>query len=350
LAHNNARIVPAKILKENPALLDTEDHGAGPFKLVRYDPSQIVKVERNPDYFQPGLPYLDGVELMIYPDPVAEVGALLNGETHIMLAVNPPEFRRLENQPNVELIRRPTGSFMNLVLRADTPPFDNIKVRQALAYAVDRQMLVDLVLDGFGRPAYDSFISPEYAFFTQVPEKTYDVEKAKALLAEAGHPNGLDITLYAAAVPPQRTDLGVAIRQMARPAGFNIDVQTVPMDTYVANILRKANFYVGNWNAQATQDLQYNKLMTTNSAQGDSFWNNAKFDELVYAAQAEADPDKRAAIYAQTQNMMAEEVPFLVPFFRDQLSAHRAGVKGYFVHPLIQPNYFEQVWLDPAAK
>lgn len=157
------------------------------------------------------------------------------------------------------------------------------------------------------------------------------------------------MTLYAAASPPLRTDLAVAIQQLAKPAGFNIEVQTVPMDTYVANILRKANFYVGNWTGQANQDLQYTKLMTTNSAQGDSFWNNPAFDEQVYLAQTVADPAERAAIYAKTQEMMAEEVPFLVPFFRDQLSAHRVGVNGYIIHPLIQPHYFEEVWLDPAA-
>ncbi len=104
VAHNNARIVPASVLENDPALLDTEDHGSGPFSLVRYDPSQIIQFERNPDYFLEGRPYLDTVDLVLYPDPVAEVGGLLNGATDIMLTVSPPQYRQLETEESVTLL------------------------------------------------------------------------------------------------------------------------------------------------------------------------------------------------------------------------------------------------------
>jgi peptide/nickel transport system substrate-binding protein len=349
LANPNARIVPASILSSDPKRLDTEDHGSGPFKLVKFDPSQIIQVTRNESYFGTDGPYVDAIDLVLYPDAVAEVGALMNGETDIMLTVNPPEFARLDSVAGITRISRPTGGFMNLMMRCDQPPFNDMRVRQALAYTVDRDMIVELVLNGLGRPAYDSVISPEYPFFKQTEVKKPDIQKAKALLAEAGYPNGLKVTLIAAANPPQRTELAVTIREMARPAGFDIDVQTIPMDTFISTVNRKGNFYISSWQGQPTQDMQFTKLLTSTASLIDSHWNNAEFDALVREGEAVADPARRAEIYGKAQDLLAAEVPYLVSFFRDALSARRNYVNGYIVHPLVQPNFFEKIWLSPDA-
>jgi peptide/nickel transport system substrate-binding protein len=349
LANPNARIVPAAVLASNPALLDTEDHGSGPFKLVKFDPSQIIQVTRNEAYFGTEGPYVDAIDMVLYPDAAAEVGALLNGEMDVMLAVNPPEYARLANVPGITRLRRPTGSFFDLMIRCDEPPFNDVRVRQALAYTIDRDMIVELVLNGLGRPAYDSFISPEYPFYKQTEQKKPDIAKAKALLAAAGHGKGLAITLIAAANPPQRGELAVAFREMAKPAGFDIKVQTVSMDTFISTIDRKGNLYISSWTGQPTQDMQFTKLLTSGSSVVGPRWNNVEFDALVLAGEAESDPGKRAQIYGKAQDLVASEVPMLVPFFRDALSAHRNYVNGYFVHPLVQPNFFEKIWLGPGA-
>jgi peptide/nickel transport system substrate-binding protein len=191
-------------------------------------------------------------------------------------------------------------------------------------------------------------ISPEYPFYKEV-KLGPDIARAKALLAEAGHANGLKVTLFAAANPPQRTDLAVAVKEMSRPAGFDIDVQTIPMDTFIATVRGKGNFYVANWQGQPTPDMQFTKLLTSKASLIDSFWNNAEFDKLVKEGEAVSDPAKRAEIYGKAQDLLAAEAPYIVPFFKDALSAHRSYVHGYFVHPLVQPNFLERVWLDADA-
>ena len=150
----------------------------------------------------------------------------------------------------------------------DQRPFDDVRVRRALQLSMDRQALVDLVLEGKGRPGHDNPISPGYRYFTETPPIPYDVARSRDLLRQAGFPNGIRIPLYVANRPAVRTALAVAIKEMAKPAGFDIDVQIVPYDAYLANIWRKANFYVGSFPMQATEDAMYTLLFTT-----DAPWN-----------------------------------------------------------------------------
>ena len=343
-----AKIIAADALA-NFAALDSQPAGSGPFKLTEFDPGRIVSVRRNEDYYDPERPYLDGIDQLLYPDATGEAAALVNGETDLLLEASPTSFARLSETPGIVGERVATGNFLNLVLRVDQKPFDDVRVRQALALSLDRQALVDVVLEGYGRPADDSIISPEAALYTAPRKATYDPEKAKSLLAEAGYPNGVDVTLYAAAVPPLRTTLAVAVKEFAAAGGFNIEVKTVPMDEYLANVFRKANFYVGSWNMGPTQDYWYNTLLTTKGALADTGWSNAKFDEDIAAARSTTDEAERKRLYADAQEIATTELPYIVPFFLDRLAARAEYVRGLQLHPLNQPYQLERVWLAEGA-
>jgi peptide/nickel transport system substrate-binding protein len=246
-------------------------------------------------------------------------------------------------------MRQQSGRFHNLVLRMDTPPFNDIRVRKALQLAVDRNAISDLVIEGMGRPAYDNPISPEYRNALVPTPIARDVQRARRLLAEAGHPNGVKVTLNCANRPTTRTALGVAIREMARPAGFDIDVQTIPYDTYIANVWRKANFYVGTFNPQVHEDAMFTLLFTTDAPWNDAMWNNKTYDDLVYAARRTLDLAKRKELYIQAQRMMIDEVPYLIPFFEDLLAARRGYVNGYRLHARGGIFRLETVWLSDGA-
>jgi hypothetical protein len=177
----HAKIIPAAVLSNQREALETQPFGSGPFRLTEYDPGRIVRLARNDEYYVPERPYLDAVDQLLYPDSAAEVSALLNRETDLMLEVNPASFSRVAGRDGIVAIRQPAGNFMNLVLRMDTPPFDDARVREALALSLDRQALVDLVLEGYGRPAADSFVSPEYPYAVEQPVPQQDIARADAL-------------------------------------------------------------------------------------------------------------------------------------------------------------------------
>src|SRR5262249_42595932 len=127
--------------------------------------------------------------------------------------------------------------------------------------------------------------------------------------------------------------LGVALREMAKPAGFRIDVQTMPHATYLDQVWKKGPFYVGFYNMQATADAIFSLLYTSNAAWNETRWNNADFDKLVGTARGTADEDKRRELYAEAQSLMHEQVPSVIPAFFDLLAAQRSYVQGYQLHP-----------------
>ena len=345
-AHANARIISEEALSGDLTKLDTVVNGTGPFKMESYDSARITRLVRNENYFSEGKPYLDAVEMHLFPDLAAETTNFLSGDIDVMLLVQQADYARISSTPGINALRVPSGRYVNVVMRFDQPPFDNLKVREALAYAIDRQLLVDLVLEGLGRPGHDNILSPEFKFRIDTPEKNYDPAKAKALLAEAGYPDGISLDLVASNRPAIRAQVAIAIKQMALPAGFDIKVETMPHDTYIANVWKKGNFYMAYWGMQPTEDATFNLLLTSNASYEDTGWKNAKFDELVNAGRSTTIEAERAAAYSEAQELMLKELPYIIPFYEDVLTASKDHVKGYSINPINRYFYLENVWLE----
>jgi len=333
LAYTNAKIVPAAIIKSGLARLDREAVGTGPFKLVSYEPDRQVVVARNDAYYDKARPYLDRIQIVVYPDSTAESSALISGDTDLISTTPPTEFARLAKSAGVKPLRTPSGQFCNVNFGCDTKPFNDVRVRQALAMTVDRAAMVDFVTEGYGTPGNDTPLNSAYRYYADQPLRKPDIAGAKKLLADAGYPNGLDATLIASDRPPVRGQMAVALREMVKPAGFRINVESMPHATYLDQVWKKGSFYVGFYNMQATADAIFALLYTSNAAWNETRWNNAAFDKVVAEARGTVDDAKRRALYAQAQKMMHAEVPSIIPVFFDLLAAQRDWVQGYQLHP-----------------
>lgn len=345
-AHANARIVSAAALAGDRAELETKPNGTGPFMLESYDSARITRLVRFDNYYKEGQPYLDAVEMHLFPDLASQSANYLSGNVDVMLNVQQADFARIAAAEGSNALRVPAGRYVNVVMRQDQPPFDDVRVRKALSLSVDRQTLVDLVLEGLGRPAYDNILSPEFQYAIDTPVIPYDPAAAKALLAEAGHPNGLKLTMVASNRPAIRGQVAIAIKEMARPAGFDIDVEAMPHDTYLANVWRKGNFYMAYWGMQPTEDATFNLLLTSTASYEDTAWHNEEFDELVRRGRSTSDPAERAAIYAQAQEIQLRDTPYIIAMYQDVLTASRDWVEGWIVHPLNRVFYIENAWLN----
>ena len=135
---------------------------------------------------------------------------------------------------------------------------------------------------------------------------------------------------------------------MALPASFDIDVEVMPHDTYLANVWMKGNFYMGYWGMQATEDEAFNLLLTSNAAYEDTAWKNTTFDKLVADARATIDTAQRADLYRQAQELVLADRPYIVPIFEDILTASNKGIEGWAIAPLSRYFYVENVWLNRA--
>ncbi len=349
LAYTNARIIPAAIATGDLTRLSREAIGTGPFKLVSYEPDQRIVVARNPAYYDPARPHLDRIEVMVYPDPTAQASALLAGDTDLMANTTPSEFPRLTGAKGVVSLRIPSGQFLNVNMGCDQMPFSDVRVRQALALTVDRTAMVGFVAQGYGTPGNDTPLSPAYHFYKDMPLKKPDIATAKKLLAEAGYPAGLDLTMIASSTPSTRTQLAVAIREMAKPAGLRITVQTMPHATYLAQVWKKGSFYVGFYNMQATADAIFSLLYTSDAAWNETRWDNKDFDKLIDTARVTTDEAGRRVLYEQAQTMMHQQVPSVIPVFFDLLAAQRSWVQGYTLHPRGSVFRLDEVWLGADA-
>lgn len=349
LAYPDAKIVPTAVAQGQLSRLSKEALGAGPFMLASYEPERKIVVKRNPYYYDPNRPYLDAVEIVVYPDAIAESSALIAGDTDLMMAAQPSEFKRLSAASGIQPLRVPSGQFLNINMGCDQKPFNDVRVRQALALCIDRKAMVDFVADSYGTPGNDTPINASYPWYRNLPLRQPDYAKAKALLAEAGYPDGLDLTLVASDKPASRTQLGIAVREMAKPAGFRINVQTMAHSTYLDQVWKKGNFYVGFYNMQPSPDAVFSLLYTSDAAWNETRWNNADFDAAVAGARGTTDDVKRREFYGKAQQLMHEQVPSVIPAFFNLLSASRDYVRGYALHPRAAVFRLDHVWLTAQA-
>ncbi len=349
LAYTNAKIIPAAIAAGDLSQLSRKAVGTGPFKLVSYEPGRQIVVARSETYYDAPRPYLDRIEVVVYPDPTAEASAMISGETDLMASAAATEFARLSSSDGVVPLRVASGQFLNINMRCDQKPFSDMRVRQALALTVDRAAMVGFVAQGYGTPGNDTPMNAAYHFYQAQPLRKPDIARAKHLLTDAGYPDGIDLTLVASDMPGTRTQLAIATREMAKPAGFRIGVQTMPHATYLDQVWKKGAFYVGFYNMQATADAIFSLLYTSNAAWNETRWNNTAFDALVAEGRGTADEAKRRAAYGKAQVLMHEQVPSVIPAFFDLLAARRAYVQNYTLHPRAAVFRLEQVSLGAGA-
>ena len=181
LAYTNAKIVPAAVIKSGLARLDREAIGTGPFKLVSFEPERQIVVARNDAYYDKARPYLDRILIVVYPDSTAESSALISGDTDLVSTTPPTEFARLAKASGVKVLRTPSGQFCNVNFGCDQKPFNDVRVRQAFALAVDRTQMVEFVTEGYGTPGNDTPLNSAYRFNSDLPLKKQDIAQAKKL-------------------------------------------------------------------------------------------------------------------------------------------------------------------------
>ena len=169
--------------------------GTGPFVIKSWTPGQQIVVERNPDYWEPGKPYLDRVVFMLISNAALGIPRLITREVDFVGALTPVDIRPLEKQSGIALSQSPGSRWLALQMRVDRVPYDNPKLRQAMAHAIDRQRMVDIVMNGKATIA-EGFTPPGMWWFDETLKSyPYDPDRAKALIAEIGPAAQVDMPL-----------------------------------------------------------------------------------------------------------------------------------------------------------
>jgi peptide/nickel transport system substrate-binding protein len=307
-------------IEENP-------NGTGPFKLVKPDIYGTSVFAAHDDYWD-GKPGLAAIEFVGIADAQARTQALLSGQTDLSFNVTLEEAELFVQEPGYEVLEVVTGNWDGIVMDVREPPFDDLRVRQALKLVVDRQEILDVVLQGYGVMAYDHPVWPGDAYQLEL-DPPHDVEKAKELLAEAGYPDGLDLELISSPVDPYFMPLAVVYQQQAAEAGINIEIRQVPADGYWSGEQgwMAEPFFMTSW-SQRTADQILNEALSCAATWNESRWCNEEFDQAIANARSELDQAKRTEFYQEAQRLAAEDGATILPYFRTGIWAMKTKVKG----------------------
>ena len=296
--------------------------GTGPFVLENYQPGVKLTAKRNPNYHKDAANF-DEIEMLSIIDVAARQNALLTGDIDYMDRADLKTLNMLERNPGIKITDVTGFAHYVAPMNVTVAPFDNVDVRLALKWSVDREEIVKKVLLGHGRAGNDNPLAPSIKYATQPePVYSYDPDKAKFHLKKAGL-SSLKVDLSTAdAAFAGAVDAAVLMKESAAKAGIDINVIKEASDGYWDAVWMKKPWCFSYWGGRPTADWMFTTAYAAEAAWNDTFWKNDKFNELLVKARAETDEPTRAALYAEMQQILHDDGGIMVLMFNNFTSAH----------------------------
>jgi peptide/nickel transport system substrate-binding protein len=323
--------------------------GAGAYVLGEFEPGVRMTGKRNPNYFKSDAAWFDDVEMLTIIDVAARTNALTTGEVQYIDRVDLKTLNLLSQDPNIKITDLTGFGHYVAPMNVTMPPFDNVDVRLALKWAIDREEIVKKILFGHGTAGNDNPIAPVMKFATNPePVFKYDPEKAKFHLKKAGL-SSLKVDLSASeAAFAGGLDAALLMQEGAKACGIEINVIREADDAYWDNVWMKKPWCLSYWGGRPTCDWMFTTAYAADASWNDTFWKHPRFNELLVQARAETDDAKRAAMYAEMQQILHDDGGIVVLMFNNFVSAHSTDV----AHAEIASNFdldggaiFERWWM-----
>ena len=325
-----ARILPADVDVDR---LTLEEFGTGPFKILEHEPGIRTTMVRNEDYWEEGKPYLDEMIYLNIKEAATRAEALKNGDVDVVYQLEPQSVADIEAHPDTTVIKAASLSWIGMDMDNRVPPFDNILVRKAMQAVTDRDFLRQAAMLGLGANAYHQIPPNDVRFAPQYAPPEYNVELAKSLLAEAGYPDGIDITLFTSDVGAGMIEMAVAYKELAEPAGIRVEIQRTSPDGYWDAVWTVEPFTMVFWFGRANPDQALSIQLLSTSSWNAPRYNNPVFDDLVIRARGEK-LEQQKETYAEIQRILIDEVPQIIVAFQPWLYGARNNLRGVEPHPL----------------
>ncbi len=314
---------------------DTAPVGTGPFKFVSRAAQDNIVLERFDDYWGEKA-YLDKVTYKIIENADSILMSLQSGAVDLFAHLTSTQVAQLGDEFNIE------EGTMNLVqamyLNNAVAPFDDVRVRQALCYAIDRQQILDLAFDGYGSligssmyPAFGKYFDDSLTNYY-----TYDVEKAKALLADAGYPDGFSMTITVPSNYQPHLDTAQVIVEQLKQVGITAEILPVTWESWLNDTYMGRQFQATVVGVDASTMTARALLERFTSTAGNNFinYNNAEYDAIFQAAIAAADDAAQTAAYKQAEANLTENAANVYIQDLADLVAIRKGLTGVRFYPI----------------
>ncbi len=316
--------------------------GTGPFMISEVDGTTRILLEKNANYWQEGLPYLDAVEIEPIPDNTTRQTALQGGEVDWVLAIAPQSFAELEADENITVATAPQLSYDYMGVNLTREPFNDVRVRQAIAYAIDREEICGFAYFGLCEAIQGPTGTGSPWYYDYAPYEQ-DLDKARELLAEAGYPDGFELELLPTVEYGETVAAAQALQGQLEEIGITV---TINAPQWTEWLELEGNFlydiYICSWNGLIDADAYYYLQHTTDKVFNFTGYSNEEFDALMEAGRATSDFDERYSIYDQ---ILVDDAPYIYMYNKLEVRAYANYVEGFVVRP-DQANNFWGVWLN----
>ena len=296
--------------------------GCGSYILKSHNFGVSCTMERNPNHWRDNVAFFDSIEMLALVDQNARTTALVSGDVDVIDRLDLKTVGLLARNQNLNINSVAGTQHFTFAMSTNQAPFDDNNVRQALKYAINREEMVEKILFGYGSVGNDVPIGQGQQYYNKdLEQKTYDPDKAKWYLKEAGM-DKLEVSLSAAdAAFAGAVDAGVLFQNSAKAAGIDLKVVREPNDGYWSDVWMKKPFSAVYWSGRPVQDQMFATAYSCGAAWNDSFWCHDKFEALMVEARAELDPAKRQAMYYEMQDIVSNQGGVIIPMFANYVFA-----------------------------
>jgi peptide/nickel transport system substrate-binding protein len=315
--------------------------GTGPFRFISAEPDKDVLIARNDQYWGEK-PRLQSVRFIVVPDTTTRALELRKGSADIAInALTSDMVLTLERDPNLAVLHAPGTVLAYMAFNLRDPILKDARVRQALAYAIDRRPMLEYLLRGFARPA-NSVLPPEsWAYNGDVPAYNHNPERARQLLEQAGYPavNGVRFHLTMKASTEESTRLMAAVlQQQLREVGIALDIRTFEFATFFADVthglfqLYSLRWIGGNEDPDIFEYIFHSAKFPPNGANR-GYFSDPRVDALIDQARHELDQNARRQIFAEIQRTLADQLPYIDLWYFDNVLVHSRRVQNLSLNP-----------------
>ena len=331
LAANIAAIVPKDYDKQSEKPI-----GAGPFKFVEYQPGQQLVLEKNADFYdKERAPKLDRVEFKIMPDANSSVLALQAGDIDMVPGVSAQGALQLGE--GYTIVSGPQNMVQLMALNNSVKPLDDVRVRQAINFAVDKEVIIQTVSDGNGTPLGSNMSPAMKMYYQEGLENRYalNVEQAKALLKEAGYEDGFDLTITVPSNYQFHVDTAQVISEQLKQVGIRATLKQIEWSSWLEDVYNNAKYEATIIGLTGKLD-PHEVLGRYESSYAKNFYkfSNSEFDALIEKARTELDETARADLYKQAQEILTEQAVAVFIMDPSRTVAMKHNLQGFKMYPV----------------
>jgi len=310
--------------------------GTGPFELTVADTGKLAVVKKVKSYWGQAA-NLDGIEFVdTGDDPAAAIAALASQQIHGLIFADPVQYDALKAMPHLQIYSVPTAETAVMRFKVSEKPFDDARVRKAMKLGLDADAIVQIALRGLGAPGDHLHVSPAHPDYKPIKPLGRDIAGAKKLLADAGHPNGFETTLYVPNDLPWIVAQAQAAAEQWKDIGVNVKLNVMPGAEYW-DVWTKVPFGATIWYHRPLGSMLIALAYRTGVPWNESGYSNAELDEVLGKVEGTLDIDKRRDLMYRIEEIMHEDGPIAQPLWRNNFTFYDKKVQGVVIHPT---NYF----------